>query len=144
MCCCFLQGLGKTVQIVSMICHLHREYSRGPYLIIVPLSTLPHWKREFDGWSDLNVVIYQGSKHDRELIKRFEFYFRNTNGAVVLKDKDYKFDVLICTYESILSDINGLARIHWKLCVVDEVQIPLHTVCLLACLLIIHSYLICF
>lgn len=57
---CFGQmGLGKTVQTVATLLHIRQVYSRGPFLVIVPLSTINHWKREFQGWSDLNTVVYQ-------------------------------------------------------------------------------------
>ena len=58
-------GLGKTVQIVSLIEHLHRvEKKEQPYLIVVPLSTLEHWRREFQGWTDLRVNIYHDTKRE--------------------------------------------------------------------------------
>ncbi len=34
--------------------------------------------------------------------------------------KALKFTVLICTYESIMSDVSALSKINWKFCVVDE------------------------
>lgn len=33
---------------------------RGPFLVIAPLSTIANWQREFESWSDLNVIIYHG------------------------------------------------------------------------------------
>jgi SNF2-related domain len=43
-------GLGKTVQVVTFLDHLFEvEQIRGPFLIAVPLSTIEHWKREFEG-----------------------------------------------------------------------------------------------
>ncbi len=45
-------GLGKTVQSVAILEHLRtREQVRGPFLVVVPLSTLEHWKREFEDWT---------------------------------------------------------------------------------------------
>ena len=45
-------GLGKTVQTVAMLEHLRTmEHIRGPFLIVVPLSTMEHWKREFEDWT---------------------------------------------------------------------------------------------
>lgn len=44
-------GLGKTVQCVSFLgllaetCAVH-----GPFLVVVPLSTVPNWIREFRKW----------------------------------------------------------------------------------------------
>ena len=41
--------------------HLQQDAGiRGPFLIIVPLSTIANWEREFESWSDMNVVIYHG------------------------------------------------------------------------------------
>jgi len=40
-------GLGKTVQCIAMIAHIISMNVTGPYLIVVPLSTLPNWVNEF-------------------------------------------------------------------------------------------------
>ena len=43
-------GLGKTIQIVSVLNHLFtKENCHGPFLILAPLITIPHWQREFEG-----------------------------------------------------------------------------------------------
>ena len=34
----------------------------GPFLVMAPLTTLTHWKRVFDEWSDLNSILYYDSK----------------------------------------------------------------------------------
>lgn len=57
-------GLGKTVQIVSYLEHLYRvEKLHGPFLVVVPLSTVEHWRREFEGWTDMQCCVY----HDRQV-----------------------------------------------------------------------------
>lgn len=59
--CCFLQdrnailademGLGKTVQCVSLVGLLAQHMQvRGPFLVVVPLSTVPNWIKEFRKW----------------------------------------------------------------------------------------------
>jgi len=71
-------GLGKTVQSISFLEHLMRvEHNRGPFLVVVPLSTINHWKREIEEWTDMNVLLYHdnGGKNAREIIKDYEFYF---------------------------------------------------------------------
>jgi hypothetical protein len=51
-------GLGKTVQSVAFLERLHSQHALpGPFLVVAPLSTLPHWQREFDAWTDLKVTI---------------------------------------------------------------------------------------
>ena len=70
-------GLGKTIQSVVFLRSLILEgNSRGPFLISVPLSTLPNWEREFDLWApDLYVVSYHGDKDSRACIRDNEFSF---------------------------------------------------------------------
>ena len=63
-------GLGKTIQTISFLSslfHIHRLY--GPFLIVVPLSTLPAWQREFELWApEMNVIIYIGDINSRKLV----------------------------------------------------------------------------
>ena len=70
-------GLGKTIQSAVFIRSLIVEAnSRGPFLISVPLSTLPNWEREFELWApDLYVVSYHGDKDSRGIIRDNEFSF---------------------------------------------------------------------
>lgn len=47
-------GLGKTVQSVAFLDLIYDKYNiRGPFLIVAPLSTIPHWEREFEGWTSI-------------------------------------------------------------------------------------------
>jgi len=112
-------GLGKTVQTVSMLWHLYeREGIKGPFLIIAPLSTIQHWKREFEAWTDMNCVVYHGPSEAREIIRRYEWYYTNARGNQI---RDYyKFDALITTFEMIISDSRYLAPIQWKHLTIDE------------------------
>jgi SWI/SNF-related matrix-associated actin-dependent regulator of chromatin subfamily A member 5 len=45
---CCAQGLGKTLQTISLLAYLH-EYRgiKGPHIVIVPKSTLGNWMNEF-------------------------------------------------------------------------------------------------
>lgn len=54
-------GLGKTIQTVALITYLMEvKKVNGPYLIIVPLSTISNWKLELDKWSPHVVkIIYK-------------------------------------------------------------------------------------
>ncbi len=41
---------------------------RGPFLVVVPLSTVPNWIREFRRWlPQLNAVVYVGDTKSREV-----------------------------------------------------------------------------
>ena len=63
-------GLGKTIQTISFLSslfHIHRLY--GLFLIVVPLSTLPAWQREFELWApEMNVIFYIGDINSRKLV----------------------------------------------------------------------------
>lgn len=57
-------GLGKTIQTIALITYLiERKRNNGPYLIIVPLSTMSNWMLEFDRWAPSVIkVAYKGKK----------------------------------------------------------------------------------
>lgn len=101
-------GLGKTIQTIAMICYLiEKKRVNGPYLIIVPLSTLSNWTLEFDKWApSITKVIYKGSPQLRKVL-----------GTQL---RTMKFNVLLTTYEYVMKDKSVLAKIRWKSMIVDE------------------------
>ena len=109
-------GLGKTLQTVTFIEHLRRiEHNPGPYLVIVPLSTLSHWKREVETWTDMNIVVYHDvmrGRESREFIRQHEFYYPHS--------KRVKFHVLCTTYEVLIGDIEILSHLPWQQVTIDE------------------------
>ncbi|KAF7120884.1 hypothetical protein RHSIM_Rhsim13G0216000 [Rhododendron simsii] len=67
-------GLGKTVQSVSMLGFLQNaQQIYGPFLVVVPLSTLSNWAKEFRKWlPNLNVIVYVGNRASREATEVLE------------------------------------------------------------------------
>ncbi|KAL6759847.1 SNF2 family N-terminal domain-containing protein [Haematococcus lacustris] len=118
-------GLGKTVQCVSFIAYLaEAQQIMGPFLVIVPLSVVPNWVREFRRWvPQVNTVVYVGDSRSREVLRAFEF---DTNASVSGSRRDAggagrkQFEVLITTYELILKDAHVLGSIRWNYMLVDE------------------------
>lgn len=101
-------GLGKTIQTIGLITYLmEKKKVNGPYLIIVPLSTLSNWVLEFEKWSpSVCVVAYKGSPGMRRTLQS---QMRST-----------KFNVLLTTYEYVIKDKAVLAKVHWKYMIIDE------------------------
>ncbi|KAG2429992.1 hypothetical protein HYH02_013820, partial [Chlamydomonas schloesseri] len=59
-------GLGKTVQTIAFLAALHSECCELPHLVVVPLSTMRNWEREFAAWApQLNVVALAGNAEAR-------------------------------------------------------------------------------
>jgi len=111
-------GLGKTVQIVCYIEHLHRvEKIQRPFLVVVPLSTVEHWRREFEGWSDLKCCVYHDRQRIwRDVMREYEWYFVDRPHT-----PDFlKFDVLVTTYDTLIGDFDVIGQIPWRVTVVDE------------------------
>jgi len=69
-------GLGKTAQSISVL-EYQRQFgkSKGPFLVMAPLTTLGHWQREIQTWTDMNVVVYSGSGADRQVIQQNELFY---------------------------------------------------------------------
>lgn len=101
-------GLGKTIQTISLITYLiEKKQQNGPYLVIVPLSTLTNWNLEFDKWAPgINKVVYKGPPNARKLQQE--------------KIRQGKFHVLLTTYEYIIKDRPLLSKIKWFHMIIDE------------------------
>ncbi|QQP38734.1 Uncharacterized protein FKW44_019403, partial [Caligus rogercresseyi] len=93
-------GLGKTIQTIALITYLmEKKKNMGPYLIIVPLSTLSNWTLEFGKWApSVQIVAYKGSPGSR---RKAQSQMRAT-----------KFNVLVTTYEYVIRDKSVLAKGH--------------------------------
>ena len=101
-------GLGKTIQTISLITHLiEKKKQNGPFLVIVPLSTLTNWNLEFEKWApSVARVVYKGPPNAR---KQQQNQIRYGN-----------FQVLLTTYEYIIKDRPVLSKIKWVHMIVDE------------------------
>lgn len=113
-------GLGKTVQTVSFLDLIYNRFHvRGPFIVIAPLSTIPHWQREFEAWTNLRVLVYHGTEAARDVMFEYEFFYKDPRTDQIIPGL-CKFDVILTTYEMTLSGQHHLRNIIWRLGVFDE------------------------
>uniref|UniRef100_A0AAY5EE85 DNA helicase n=1 Tax=Electrophorus electricus TaxID=8005 RepID=A0AAY5EE85_ELEEL len=107
-------GLGKTIQTISFLNYLFNEHQLyGPFLLVVPLSTLTSWQREIQLWApQMNVVVYLGDINSRTMIRTHEWMH--------VQNKRLKFNILLTTYEILLKDKSFLGNVSWAFIGVDE------------------------
>ena len=101
-------GLGKTIQTIALFAYImESKHNPGPFLVVVPLTTISNWDIEFDHWvPEMKKIIYKGSPSVRqELAQRL---------------KNEKFNVVLTTYDYIMRDKGVLNKIFWQYIVVDE------------------------
>ncbi|KAL2914601.1 ATP-dependent DNA helicase Snf21 [Polyrhizophydium stewartii] len=103
-------GLGKTIQTLSLITYLiEKKKQPGPFLVIVPLSTMTNWVLEFEKWAPaVKKIVYKGSPTERK------------NLASTVKAGDY--NVIITTFEYIINpkDRPVLSKVKWVYMIIDE------------------------
>jgi len=59
-------GLGKTIQTIALICYLMEvKNNKGPFLVVVPLSTINNWSLEFEKWAPDIVKVRRRSSPER-------------------------------------------------------------------------------
>lgn len=106
-CGCILgdeMGLGKTLQVITLIAS-RKGVTDKPSLIIMPVSLLENWRREFEKFTTgIDVYIHHGGKRTG------------------LYTELQKHDVVLISYSTASSDFSMLTMINWDLVVVDEAQ----------------------
>ena len=94
-------SFGSKTNIRSSLSNLIEiKKNMGPFLVVVPLTTISNWSMEFEKWApDIKVIIYKGKKSEREEMAR--------------EVKLEHFNVLITTYEYIMLDKSNLKNVVW-------------------------------
>lgn len=101
-------GLGKTVQTLSLLTYLYEHKGiKGPFLVLVPLSTMTNWVNEFKRWAPaLNVIAYKGTPYERKNMQK--------------RIKSLEFDVCLTTFEYIIREKAVLSKVKWVHMIIDE------------------------
>ncbi|RAK76118.1 putative chromatin remodeling complex subunit (Chd3) [Aspergillus fijiensis CBS 313.89] len=110
-------GLGKTIQVIGFMATLIQYHRCWPFLVVVPNSTCPNWRKEIKSWvPSMRVVTYYGSAFSRNLAKEHEMYADD--------DPTLRCHVVVTSYETMVDDASRrfLAKIPWAGLIVDEGQ----------------------
>ncbi|KAL3096922.1 hypothetical protein niasHS_002638 [Heterodera schachtii] len=102
-------GLGKTLQTIAVLGFLkHYKHQNGPFLIIVPKSTLQNWDNEFKRWCpSITTCCLIGDQEARTKIIQEQIL-------------PHKFEALVTSYEMVLKTTSVLKKFMWRYLVIDE------------------------
>ncbi|OAG38823.1 hypothetical protein AYO21_07018 [Fonsecaea monophora] len=125
-------GLGKTIQLVGFFATLVQDHKCWPFLVVVPNSTCPNWRREIKKWApSLRVVTYYGSSAARQLTHDYELFPKDKEEDAhgppkkrANEVKDIKAHIVVTSYESVVEEKTrkSLMKVPWQALVVDEGQ----------------------
>jgi SNF2 family DNA or RNA helicase len=110
-------GLGKTIQVIAFFTTLIQDHRCWPFLVVVPNSTCPNWRREIKTWApSLRVVTYYGTASARKIAHHYEMFPEGGS--------DLRCHVVITSYETMIDDKARriFSTIPWAGLVVDEGQ----------------------
>jgi superfamily II DNA or RNA helicase len=114
-------GLGKTAQSIAVL-QYQRQFggNSGPHLVIAPLTTLGHWQREIETWTDMDCVVYAGSAADRAACQKYDLFVPGSGGGRGRRGRLVKPNVVLTSYETVLRDASFFTSISWESVIIDE------------------------
>ncbi|XP_058829713.1 probable global transcription activator SNF2L1 isoform X2 [Topomyia yanbarensis] len=105
-------GLGKTLQAIAMLGYLrHYKKIKGPHLVIVPLSTISNWEREFQHFLPACRVLHGHCYKDEKRDLR-----------AILNAHRRTWDVVVTSYDFFATEMSAFRRINYQYVVIDEAQ----------------------
>lgn len=97
-------GLGKTIQALGLLLH-EKQKTRRPSLVIMPLTLLENWRREI-------LKFAPGLR-----------FYRHIGASRARSPAAIEgVDVVLTTYETVVSDVGMLSMIGWNVMLTDEAQ----------------------
>ena len=111
-------GLGKTIQAISLMAHIaEAKGTWGPFLVVVPVTTLHNWQNELKKFCpSLKVLPYFGNQEERKKLAKFLDPKNLSNPAL-------QIHVVITSYNLIVNNVKDQARllkIKWNYMILDE------------------------
>ncbi|KAE8132663.1 SNF2 family N-terminal domain-containing protein [Aspergillus pseudotamarii] len=116
-------GLGKTIQTLALFQYIknHDNTMRldepGPFLIVCPFSVMETWLSEINKWTpELTFIKFHGTPSKKEAVKKILTPARVKNR----RSSTYAVDIVITSYETLISDIRWFRKLVWNYVVLDE------------------------
>ena len=102
-------GLGKTIQTITLLAYLAVKHQIwGPHLVVVPTSVILNWEMEFKKFlPGFKILSYYGSQDERK---------QKRKGWL----DDDRWNVVITSYQLVVSDQNSFKRRGWHYLILDE------------------------
>lgn len=99
-------GVGKTVQVIALLTHLHEREELAPSLVVVPKTLVDNWLTELRKFAPTieRLYVHMGPYRSRSL------------------DFLSSTDLVLTSYETTRLDQTVLGRVDWKVVVADEAQ----------------------
>ena len=95
-------GLGKTIQVITLLLHYQEIGLLEQALVVVPTSLISNWEQELSKFAPtLKYYSYYGNKRKKD--------FSN-------------YDVIITSYGIIRNDIDTFLEMTWQFLILDEAQ----------------------
>ncbi|KAF2099730.1 hypothetical protein NA57DRAFT_18327, partial [Rhizodiscina lignyota] len=110
-------GLGKTIQVIAFLAMMVNDNNCFPFLVVVPNSTVPNWRREIKKWApSLRVVTFFGTSAARDIAYKYELFPEGSNGL--------RAHVVVTSYDAAADDNcrKFFRRVPWQGLIVDEGQ----------------------
>ena len=105
-------GLGKTCQMLLTLNWLAANRRlEGPFLVVAPVSTLPHWEREVASWTGLSCVVLHGPADARRMLLQHETQHTDRAGRPT---RHLRFHVLVTAYDTLSTELSTLQSISWQ------------------------------
>ena len=104
------------MSFLSYLFHQMQQY--GPFLVIVPLSTMTNWSAEFAKWApSIKVISYKGNPTQRRDLQN--------------ELRVGQFQVLLTTYEYIIKDRPILCKMKWLHMIIGAYLLALYCLILI-------------
>eukprot|EP01079_Euglenida_sp_SAG-EU17-18_P005533 gene5533-138_t len=111
-------GLGKTFQSIALLASMkHLGGQPGPHLVVVPLSVMSNWEKEFAQWCpSLPTFVFRA--HLMRAATRCPKKDSRDMARQLVEQRQY--EVCITTYEMVVNHRSTFAQVGWRYLIVDE------------------------